>query len=178
MQEVERVKKSVQELGLEAEFIQVDSEYYNWELEQRRQALNAPTIDHLCKTVVFENTKWTQDIPGDKSSQRYWMVIVQYTDKINSQKLNNFVRDQIVPQRPRKQFNLRVCPPEIALELTGYTPGGINPFGCTLPLIVTHNLTKLSERWIYLGAGHVDVKIKVPLDDFLTKTQSCVVDLQ
>jgi len=35
-----------------------DAEYYEKTLEQRRNILRAPSINYLCKTIVFENTAY------------------------------------------------------------------------------------------------------------------------
>ena len=177
--EVLPVIQGIKELDLEQEtsLFQVDSDYYQWELEQRRQALDAPSIDHLCKSVVFENTKWKEDDPNDPSSVRYIMVVVQYVDKINSQKLNNYVRALMEPPRSRKNFNMRVTGGDVALDLTGYSPGGINPFGLKtpLPIYITCNIDKLDPPIFYLGGGHVDWKVGVKLEAFKTATGCHVV---
>lgn len=107
-------------LNHHSKLFKVDPTYYTWELEERQICLSAPSIHHLCKSVVFENTRWKENIIGDDSSVRYIMVVVQYTDKINSQKLNNYLRDLAIEKRARKAFNLRVTDPETALKLTGY----------------------------------------------------------
>ena len=43
------------------QFSQVRSDYYELPLEERRAVLNAPSVDHLCKTIVMENTKCHSD---------------------------------------------------------------------------------------------------------------------
>lgn len=35
-----------------------DGQYYNKSLEERRDILSAPSINFLCKTIVFENTAY------------------------------------------------------------------------------------------------------------------------
>lgn len=137
-EDVLRVVNGVELLKLSqfARIFNVNPAYYTWDLKERQKCLNAPSEHHLCKTVVFENTKWREDLdPADPSTARYIMVfssliaenkvIVQYTDKINSQKLNNYVRSLNPTPRPRKYFNMRVTAPETALEITGYAPGMI-----------------------------------------------------
>ena len=57
---VKQVMEGVQELGLCNESIsikQVESDYYEWSLEKRRDRLEAPSIGHLCKTLLFENSR-------------------------------------------------------------------------------------------------------------------------
>jgi hypothetical protein len=36
--------------------VRVASDYYAWSLAERRNVLRAPSVDHLCKVVLMENT--------------------------------------------------------------------------------------------------------------------------
>ena len=83
-------------------------------------ALNAPSVNHLCKTVLFENTKWKSSLadPFDHRNSKYYFVIVQYIDKIQSTKLNNFIRCELGnSQVSRKNYNLRVTSEDKALDV-------------------------------------------------------------
>ena len=44
------------------------------DLEFRRNCLEAESIQHLCKSIVMENTKLTEPVPG---VSKYYCVIVQ-----------------------------------------------------------------------------------------------------
>lgn len=52
----------------EFDLVRVRPDYYELTLEQRRDLLRAPTVDHLCKTVVMENTKHTGKRRGSATS--------------------------------------------------------------------------------------------------------------
>ncbi|KAI9091831.1 YbaK/aminoacyl-tRNA synthetase-associated domain-containing protein, partial [Phlyctochytrium arcticum] len=155
----------------------VESDYYDWSLEQRAERLKAPKIDHLCKTILFENTKWKDT---DHSNPRYLLVVVQYVDKMNAQKLMNFVRDLGNKAVARKWYNMRVASEEKNREMTGFEPGGVTPFGTSksLPIIVTENITKLDPPIIYLGAGHKDWKVCIEVKALIRSTKCFVADLQ
>lgn len=43
-------------------FFHVPSEYYSWTLRSRQLCLNAPSSFHLCKSVLFENTRWNSNV--------------------------------------------------------------------------------------------------------------------
>lgn len=60
-------------------FYKVPPDYYDRDLEYRRACLEAPSIEHLCKTIVFENTKAHPSVDGCKnpSNSKYYCVIVQ-----------------------------------------------------------------------------------------------------
>jgi hypothetical protein len=54
-------RKSVEKVTLfliSLKIVIADEHYYNKTLEQRRDVLNAPSIDYLCKTIIFENTNF------------------------------------------------------------------------------------------------------------------------
>lgn len=99
-----------------------------------RLTLKAPTIDHLCKSILFENTRYTlldeSSDPLDPANSRFYLVVVQYTDKINSQKLNNYVQHELGGGKlGRKKYNFRLAPEDSAAELTGFIRNGVSPFG-------------------------------------------------
>jgi hypothetical protein len=88
----------------------------------------------LCKSILFENTRFQpfhehQD-PLDVSNSRFYLVIVQYEDKINAQKLINYIRDNLGGGKiARKKYNFRLAPEEKAFELTGFIRNGVTAFG-------------------------------------------------
>ncbi|KND01173.1 uncharacterized protein SPPG_04264 [Spizellomyces punctatus DAOM BR117] len=180
---VQRVEQGTRDIALRncSRFYEVESDYYDWTLERRAARLNAPSIAHLCKTILFENTKWkpTGDTLDPVNSQ-FYCVVVQYVDKMNAQKLMNFVRDLGNKEIPRKHYNMRVASEEKNMALTGYETGGVTPFGmkANVPIIITKNMTMLEPPILYLGAGHRDWKIALPIDDFITATKCYVADLE
>ena len=56
-------------------FKRVPDNYYTQDLEYRRNCLQAASIQHLCKSLLFENPR----LPAEHASQefRYYLVIVQ-----------------------------------------------------------------------------------------------------
>ena len=46
----------------------------SWDLESRRACLRAESTQHLCKSIVMENTKLAEPLPG---LSKYYCVIVQ-----------------------------------------------------------------------------------------------------
>ncbi|KAJ3269711.1 hypothetical protein HDV01_001101 [Terramyces sp. JEL0728] len=178
-----QVIDAAKELGIDdvSNFYSVESDYYEWPLEQRRDRLQAPSIDHLCKSLLFENTKWRpkegQDNQLDYIHPKYILVVVQYTDKINNKKLNALMKEW--GQQSSKAINMRIAPEEVALKLTGYGNNGVTPIGMleTVPVLLTDNIDRLKPSVLFLGAGHVDWKIALPIDRFKKVTKARVVDL-
>ncbi|KAG0370974.1 hypothetical protein BGZ54_002121 [Gamsiella multidivaricata] len=143
------------------------SDYYDWPFEQRARVLGCPSTFHLCKTLVFENTKWKQDETKVVDADRYWCVIVQYEGSVNITKLEKAVRERTGASR--KGMHLRIAPAEKSHELTGFTNNAVSP-------VVSSVITELSPPLLYLGAGHVDWKIALPVQSFVEKWNASVID--
>lgn len=60
-------------------FKRVASDYYDWPLESRRDALNAASIHHLCKSIVLVNTQAPANVVdcSDRNNSKYYVVVVQ-----------------------------------------------------------------------------------------------------
>ena len=181
---VKQVVKGAHQIDLGVKFYKVPSDYYEWSLEQRMQVLEAPSTSHLCKTVIFANTKWDPQlkVPFDRRNAKFYCLIVQYIDRLHSQKLNNFVKSlgaNSEVERSKKYFNIRVCDEQLATELTGYQKGGVSPLGmlADIPIIVTKNIAELDPPVVYLGAGHNDFKVSFNINEFRVKTNCLVADL-
>ncbi|KAI9205004.1 YbaK/aminoacyl-tRNA synthetase-associated domain-containing protein [Polychytrium aggregatum] len=179
---VKKVLEGLRRLNLDrlGRFYSVESDYYDWPLQKRALRLAAPSQAHLCKSIVFENTRHlpTGDLL-DPSNSKYYCVIVQYVDKLNTQKLMNFVRDLKQKTVSKKNYNLRVAPEDISLELTGYENNAVSPFGmqANLPIIVTESILSLEPALMYLGAGHIDWKVAIPVQSFIQATSALIADI-
>ncbi|KAJ3044327.1 hypothetical protein HDV00_002647 [Rhizophlyctis rosea] len=148
---------------------------------RRSFRLLAPSTAHLCKSIIFENTRWKPSKNQfDPKNSQYYCVIVQYVDKLNTQKLMNYVRELGNKEIPKKYYNMRVAPEEKSFELSGYENNAVSPFGMNapLPIIITENIAKLQPPIFFVGAGHVDWKVAVPLADFIKATGCYVTDLE
>ncbi|ORZ32152.1 hypothetical protein BCR44DRAFT_1253131 [Catenaria anguillulae PL171] len=179
--DVARVVKGLAAIQLQGlyQLYLVESDYYSWSLARRMCRLNAPTRDHLCKTIVMENTKCPHDSIEDPKFSKYYAVIVQYTAKLNAQKLLNWGREIMDKKIPKSKYNFRLVPEDVSFKLTGFTNNGVSPFGmtCNLPIILAKGITELQPGIFWLGAGHVDWKVAVPVDEFVKATGCFVVDI-
>lgn len=74
-------------------FHRVLGPYYEKPLEFRAERLKAPSMHHLCKTMVMENTRAPEELSkiDDPRASKYFMVLVQYTASIDTNKLGQFV---------------------------------------------------------------------------------------
>ncbi|CAI2174015.1 3080_t:CDS:2 [Funneliformis geosporum] len=178
---VKRVEKACNDFGIHnvSRFYHVESDYYNWELQRRAFRLIAPSINHLCKSVIFENTRCSHDSIDDPLNSRYYCVITQYVGSINTQKLLNFVRTLRHKQLSKKNYNFRVADEEKSIQLTGFESNGVSPIGMTfrIPIILTNAITELQPPVFYLGAGHIDWKLALPINSFIHATNCFIADL-
>ncbi|KAG0281769.1 hypothetical protein BGZ96_001024 [Linnemannia gamsii] len=157
-------------------FFHVQSDYYSWPYDQRARVMGCPSTFHLCKTLIFENTKYKQDESKPIDEDRYWCVIVQYEGAVNITKLEKAVREKT--GATRKATHMRIAPADKSLELTGLPQGGVCPVGMRtdLPILVSKELADLSPQLFYLGAGHLDWKIAVPFKEFVENWNTRVAD--
>ncbi|CAG8537536.1 19094_t:CDS:2 [Cetraspora pellucida] len=178
---VQKVEKACNELGIRnvLRFYKVEGDYYEWELQRRAFRLVAPSIDHLCKSVIFENTRCIHDNIDDPLNSKYYCVIVQYIGSINTQKLMNFVRGLKNKSISKKNYNFRVADSEKSIELTGFENNGVSPIGMNqeLPIIIAKSIIELKPAVFYLGAGHVDWKLALPIKNFIDATKCLIADL-
>jgi prolyl-tRNA editing enzyme YbaK/EbsC (Cys-tRNA(Pro) deacylase) len=165
-------------------YFHVENDYYEWPLQDRAKRMSAPSIDHLCKSLLFVNTKWkprTDSDIGDflPEHPKYVLVCVQYTDKISTKKLNLGVRELGNNSQSVKSFNMRLAPEQKALEYTGFGNNSVSPFGMlqNIPIIVTKKIAELNPPLLYLGMGHVDWKLSVPVERLLDNPNAHVMDL-
>lgn len=93
-------------------FFHVASDYYDWPYEQRARVMACPSTFHLCKSLVFENTKWKQDDTKPVDADRYWCVLVQYEGSVNITKLEKAIRERTGASR--KGTHLRIAPAEVS----------------------------------------------------------------
>ncbi|CAG8545754.1 6726_t:CDS:2 [Scutellospora calospora] len=178
---VKTVEKACNELGIRtiSRFYKVESDYYEWELQRRAFRLVAPSIDHLCKSVIFENTRCIHDNIDDPLNSKYYCVIVQYIGSINTQKLMNFVRGLKNKSISKKNYNFRVADAEKSIELTGFENNGVSPIGMNkkIPIIISKSITELKPPIFYIGGGHIDWKLALPIKNFINATKCLIADL-
>eukprot|EP01090_Pellita_catalonica_P020377 TRINITY_DN7262_c0_g1_i1.p1 TRINITY_DN7262_c0_g1~~TRINITY_DN7262_c0_g1_i1.p1 ORF type:complete len:316 (+),score=62.09 TRINITY_DN7262_c0_g1_i1:633-1580(+) len=175
---VQRVMRGCADFGLKsAKLFTVASDYYDWPFEQRIEALQGESIHQLCKTIIVENSKCINNDCRDPNNSKYYAVILQYTTKYQSQKLQAFVRGQNRGIGKRK-FKMRMTSKDEAAALSGFEFNATSPFGTTatppIPIILSENILKLQPPQIYLGAGHPDVKVRLSVAE-LAKNPNIVV---
>ncbi|KAI8344694.1 hypothetical protein BC941DRAFT_508215 [Chlamydoabsidia padenii] len=178
---VKQVEQGVKSLGLyhKSRLIPVESDYYDWEIQQRSFRVKAPSHSHMCKTLIMENTRCTHDDISDPLYSKFYCIITRYDSPLNTQVLMNYARDLKDRTISKKNYNFRLADSQVSLEMTGYTKGGVCPVGMKtpIPMIMAESITRLNPPVMFLGAGHVDWKLGIPVQDFIIKTGCFVANL-
>lgn len=151
-----------------AAFTWVPSDYYQQNLQWRRDILGAATIQHLCKTIVLENTHCTNEDCAARENSRYYMIVYRYVDRFVSEDVMRVIRD-LNAGLGKKKFNFRLADPAKSLELTGFGHGAVCPFGTAtkIPVVLSHEMLGLAPSYFWMGGGHEDCKVRVDVEEFI-----------
>ncbi|KAG2434772.1 hypothetical protein HXX76_007657 [Chlamydomonas incerta] len=164
----------------EARFVRVPADYYDQPLEFRRDCLGAASIDHLCKSIVMENTRAHESVTGwdDPKHSKYYCVIVQYTARLHADKLKVALCELGGRRFGRQYYNMRLAPEEVNDALTGYSHNAVSPIGLkeNLPIILSSKITQLDPEFFWMGAGEVDLKVGMSVNEFIEAYQPFVID--
>ncbi|KAJ2367297.1 hypothetical protein IW150_005709 [Coemansia sp. RSA 2607] len=177
---VARVAQALLKLSLHqvSRIYQVPSTYYTWPLSQRALSMLAPSPAHLCKAVVLENKRWRSSL--HRSSPCY-CVMVQYVHSVDVAKLAEYVRSVVEGEGKvaKKHFNFRLADQETTWRKTGFEKNGVCPFGARemWPVILCEEITRLSPPVMWMGGGHVDYKLAMPVEAFVRATGCLVADV-
>jgi len=177
---VKRVKVDLTKRGVQgAQLKWVPSHYYQQSLSWRRDILKAPSIAHLCKSMFVENTSFSDRVLNDPlkhNNERYYIVVFQYVEKFDSDKLMKYFRD-VNPGIGKKNFNYRVS--DKGEELTGFSPGGFTVFGMkeNITVVLSQKVLQLLPKSLVLGGGHIDVKLMIDAAEFIRVLQPIVADV-
>ncbi|ESL07728.1 hypothetical protein TRSC58_04579 [Trypanosoma rangeli SC58] len=151
-----------------ARFHWVPADYYQHPLQWRRDVLAAPSIYHLCKSIVLENTHCPHTDCGLRENSRYYIAVFPYTESFDERLLMRFVM-AMNKGMGKKKFNFRLAEPAKALQLTGFGFGAVAPVGTTeaVPVIISDRIVELSPPVFWMGGGHVDCKMCVDVAEFV-----------
>lgn len=163
------------------------SDYYTLSLQGRAAILDCHP-HHLCKTILLENTACSHDEIRGCFDSRYFAVILQYVTKLDA---TLFVRqlkaaaDKFLASGLGSEAELasaaagvseletarfRLAPLEVSERLTSYSRNATTPVGMasTVPLVISDAIfadpwISGSRRYVWLGGGEIDLKMRLPL---------------
>ncbi|XP_010258976.1 PREDICTED: uncharacterized protein LOC104598550 [Nelumbo nucifera] len=160
-------------------FKRVPSDYYDRPIEARREILEAPSIHHLCKSIVLVNTQAPASVTdcSDRNNSKYYLVVVQYTARFNAETVKNFLYSLNNGKIPKKKFNLRLAPEDQSVKLTGYEHNGVTCIGMKtdIPVILDEAIVKLNPDFFWLGGGEVDLKLGIRTSQFINFVKPFIV---
>ncbi|KAJ4833722.1 hypothetical protein Tsubulata_036329 [Turnera subulata] len=152
-------------------FKRVASDYYDWPLESRRDALAAASIHHLCKSIVLVNTQAPANVVdcSDRNYSKYYVVVVQYTARFNAEAVKNYLYSLNDGRIAKKKFNMRLAPEETSVKLTGYEHNAVTCIGMQtdIPVILDEAIVRLNPDFFWLGGGETDLKLGIRTSEFI-----------
>ncbi|OQR81403.1 hypothetical protein THRCLA_11762 [Thraustotheca clavata] len=123
----------------------------------------------------MENVAWKEEMTN---VPRYVCVIVQYEAKVNADKVAKLIRDAGKDVKvSRKQVNFQHAATHVSDEITGFQFNGVSPFGMKTPIPVIVSSAILDLGYIWLGAGAVDVKLRMAVTDVIRALNALVGDV-
>ena len=130
-----RARTEVEALGLySSRWVWVPEPYYTWPLEQRAKKLKAPSTAHLCKSLLLENKKVTNETHDFWLHPRFVMVVLQYDAELSTDLLTKSIRKQrsVTERLDPTHFDWRVADPEDNDRITGYQFNSVTPLVSTV----------------------------------------------
>lgn len=162
-----RARSHVEDLELySANWKWVPEPYYTWELEQRAKMLGAASTYMLCKSLLLENKKVSDQ--GDATNPRFMLIVLQYESELDVKKLATSIR-KLRPVEERldeSQFDLRVAEPEDNDRITGYAFNSVTPFGLKEPVPIILSSDIVPQGYFWMGGGHIHLKLGMSVLDF------------
>ena len=125
-------------------FRRVPIDYYNKSLQERGNLLGCKP-EQLCKSILFENTLCSHENCDDINDSRYYVVIVQYIRKINTDLLSAALAHLVKDKKNKMKYNFRLVSEEISYQLTSYQHNAVTVYGMLSTIsytyLLTHSLT-------------------------------------
>ena len=92
--------------------------------------------------MILENKAWN-GVENDPENARYYLVVVQYISKLDTEKLRGLVRDlkSGESQLSKKKFNFQLADEHTSYELSGFKHNAVTPVGMRHPVPVFFLLT-------------------------------------
>lgn len=145
---VAAVKASSSQVARGCILAKTPSEYYDKPLEYRAFLLKCST-SQLNKTILLETDGTVvNDLSAPLIKQKYVAIILPYVTKLKNEALSKILAPG---------FRLA----ENGEKVSGFSHGGVTPFGSLTPLPVIISRQTASENYIWLGGGLVDTKLRI-----------------
>lgn len=187
--ELRRARRHVQETHCySSNWKHCPPNYYTLSLDERKAILGAHSTSQLCKACLFENKNYVpnEKKESDPTNSRYYLVIVQYVESINTKKLASELRG-LRPAGPTRFdpgyfTDLRLAPEEVSEQLTGYGHNGVSPFGMLhrekIPVVICKSIVNnVRPAFVWMGGGHKDWKLGMAVSELVKGVDGIVLDV-
>ena len=174
----------------------VPSHYYTLSLKDRAAILQASSTNQLCKSMLMENRAYKPDSPSsnnkrndfdlNRTNSRFYLVVVQYEAVINAKKLESEIRGlrpfQSGLRLSKTDLDFQMASSEDNDKVTGYKHNSVTPFGLldtSVPVILSKAIVEQVKNpaFIWMGGGHVDLKLGMAVCEFVTAMDALVLDV-
>uniref|UniRef100_A0A6B2LLK3 YbaK/aminoacyl-tRNA synthetase-associated domain-containing protein n=1 Tax=Arcella intermedia TaxID=1963864 RepID=A0A6B2LLK3_9EUKA len=142
--------------------------------------MGAPSVHYLCKSLIIENTCFSEFSEyADKDYCRFYCIIIQYSTSYAGHKLFKFLRGLKNPPLPKKMYHFRLAEEKESIALTGYEHNAICPFGMKyeMPYVLSERISHFQDSYIWLGGGDVNLKLGIKVNQFIEICKPYVVDI-
>lgn len=178
-----RARLAVEEAAIySAQWKFVPEPYYTWPLSKRAECLGAPSVHNLCKSLLLENKKASSPSDSfDPTYPKYVLVVLQYAATLDNKMLVNAIR-ALRPVKERlddSSFDFRIASEEDNDRLTGYKHNSVTPFGLAddKHVLIVLAEAAASQKFIWMGGGHVHLKLGMAVSDFCRVLQPIVAPI-
>lgn len=124
----------------------------------------------------MENTRATTEDCSNPLNSRWYAVIIQYTSRLDTKKLEKFVRG--LTSGSIRNYHFRSAKDKDLVSLTNSEYNGVCPIGnkVNIPIILSERLTSQSG-FMWVGGGEPDLKLGLYLNEFIKITGCFVADI-
>jgi len=128
--------------------------------------------------MLVENRQWKGTDPFARGNARHYLVVVQYAATFDANALRSALAK--AADLPGKAFNFRVATAEDCATLAGFGNNAVTPFGMAeprVPIVLAAAAAAAPAGFVWMGGGHEDFKLGVPVADFLKRFDPLVLDV-
>ena len=155
----------------------VPATYYGSPMRARADILGCD-VRQMCKSMLVENKQWKGTDPFARGNARHYLVVVQYAATFDANALRSALAK--AADLPGKAFNFRVATAEDCATLAGFGHNAVTPFGMAeprVPIVLAAAAAAAPAEFLWMGGGHEDFKLGVPVADFLKRFAPLVLDV-
>lgn len=165
-------------------FKQVPGDYFDRDLEGRAELLGAKSTMHLCKTLIFKNSRYSDDYNIETYYPKYTAAVLQYPLNVKSERIMKYSKElqnsnPVKGPVSKKHWHFRMADKQEAEDLTGVEMNAMSPafLDKNVPVFVNSSILKLDPPFIWLGGGDLYLKIGISTEELVKFTSAHVIDL-